>query len=104
MSIEIYNFYLATPMVWCNGLVHVEVRKGIYGLPQAGILVNKLLEKRLSEHEYFQNKIIPGLWTHTTRPIQFALVVGAFGVKYVKEKHAKHLMSVLQEFYVITHD
>ena len=30
-----------------DGQVYVEIRKGMYGLPQAGILAQKLLEKRL---------------------------------------------------------
>ena len=44
---------------------------------------NKLLEKPPNKHGYFQSTIIPGLWTYTTRPIQFMLVVDDFGVKYV---------------------
>ena len=84
--------------------VYVEVQKDMYGLPQAGLLTNILLEKRLNNHGYFQSTIIPGLWTHTTRPIQFTLVVDDFGVKYVREEHAEHLMSVLRESYTITHD
>jgi len=30
-----------------NGHVYMEIRRGMYGLPQAGILANKLLRKRL---------------------------------------------------------
>ncbi len=30
-----------------NGFVYMEIRKRMYGLPQAGILVNKLAKKRL---------------------------------------------------------
>ena len=73
MTINISNFYLNTPMdryeymrmkldmfpedvieeynlrdrVEPNGYVYIEVRKGMYGLPQAGLLAQKLLEKRL---------------------------------------------------------
>ena len=75
----------------------------MYGLLQTGRLVNELLEKRLNKHGYHQSKIIPGLWKHNTQPISFTLVVGNSRVKYVKEEHAKHLMSVLQESYAITH-
>jgi hypothetical protein len=31
-----------------DGWVYIEIRKGMYGLPQAGILENKLLEQWLS--------------------------------------------------------
>ena len=47
----------------------------MYGLPQAGILAQELLEKRLNEHGYSQNKAVLGLWTHKTQPISFTLVV-----------------------------
>jgi hypothetical protein len=35
---------LATP----DGWVYIEIHKGMYGLPQAGILANQLLERRLT--------------------------------------------------------
>ncbi len=31
-----------------NGYIYMEIRKGMYGLPQSGILANKLLRKRLA--------------------------------------------------------
>ena len=37
-----------------NGFVYVELRKAIYGLPQAGSLTNKLLKKRLEPHGYLE--------------------------------------------------
>ena len=30
-----------------NGYVYIEIQKGVYGLPQAGILANKLLKTDL---------------------------------------------------------
>jgi len=33
-----------------EGFVYVEVRKGMYGLPQGGLLAQELLEARLEEH------------------------------------------------------
>ncbi len=71
----------------------------MYGLPQAGLLANELLEKRLNKHGYYQSKLVPGLWKHKTRPIMFTLVVDDFGVQYVGKEHAEHLMSVIQEHY-----
>ena len=77
----------------------------MYGLPQAGLLVaNELLEKRLNKHGYHQSKLVPGLWKHDTRLIQFTLVVNDFGVKYVGEEHAKHLKATLEEHYKLTCD
>jgi hypothetical protein len=71
LGINLANFYLNTPMpnpkymrlqldiipkkiivpynlhelVTPNGWVYIEIRKGMYSLPQAGILANQLLEK-----------------------------------------------------------
>ena len=72
-KIDIFNFYLNTPLerkeyvrmeltdfhesvvehyklrdIGKYGWVYVEVSKGMYGLPQAGILAQKLLEERLN--------------------------------------------------------
>ena len=75
MGIDISNFYLGTPMDRYeymkmplalfpdhivkqynlgekakNGFVYLEMRKAIYGLPQAGSLANKLLKEWLEPH------------------------------------------------------
>ena len=66
-----------------------KIRKGMYGLPQDGVLAHKKLTSVLPPHGYYPTKNTPGLWTHSTCPIAFALVVDDFGVKYVREEHAK---------------
>jgi hypothetical protein len=130
MSLNIKNFYLNMPMsryeyiqikiddvpeeiikqynlhekVDNNGYVYIEVQKGMYGLPQACILAQKLLEQRLNKHGYFQNKAIPGLWMHPTRPISCTLVVDDFGIKYVRQEHVMHLISILKEHYELSED
>ena len=76
----------------------------MYGLPMAGILAQELLEKGLNSHGYQQSKYTPGLWTHKWRPICFSLVVNDFGVKYVGQEHADHLVSVIKEHYDVTTD
>ena len=52
--------------VTTDGHVYVEIQKGMYGLPQAGILAQQLLEQRLNQHGYSQSKAVPGLWTYAT--------------------------------------
>ena len=74
----------------------------MYGLPQSGLLANELLEKRLNKNGYHQNKLVPGLWKHKWRPVQFTLVVENFGVKYAGKEHAMHLKQTLQENYTVT--
>ena len=76
----------------------------MYGLPQAVLLDQYLIEDRLSAHEYHQNQLILGLWKHDTRPITFTLVVGDFGVIYVNKEDVKHLMNDLKETYTVTED
>jgi hypothetical protein len=39
----------------------MKIRKRVYGLPQAGILANKLLKKRLAKHGYFEQPHTPSL-------------------------------------------
>ena len=87
-----------------GGYFYVEATKGMYGLPQAGLLANKLLEKRLNKHGYFQSKFVPGLWTHKWRPITFTLVVNNFGVKYLGKEHAEHLREVIKKYYPVTEE
>jgi hypothetical protein len=124
MGMDIKNFYLNTPMdhpeymrihlrhipdeiieeyglleLAHEGFVYVEINKGMYGLPQASILANKLLAKHLARDGYFQCRHTPGLWSHTFRPICFALVVDDLGVKYVGCKHAEHLLQALRSNY-----
>ena len=101
---DIIELYKLQENATADGFVYVEVRKGMYGLPQAGLLAQKLLEKRLGLHGYTQSKYTPGLWSHETRPISFSLVVDDFGVKYVGKEHADHLIAVLKEHYEITED
>jgi hypothetical protein len=45
---EEYNLYDLVH----NGKLYVEVQKGMYGLPQAGLLANLLLARCLLKHEY----------------------------------------------------
>ena len=58
-----------------DGFVYVEVKKGMYRLPQAGVLEQILLEERLQKNGYEQSKLTPGFWKHRGGPICFTLVV-----------------------------
>jgi hypothetical protein len=76
----------------------------MYGLPEAGLLTNRLLKKRLQKHGYSEVDHTPTLFRHETRPIWFTLTVDDFGVKYAGEQHAKHLMDVLKLYYEMEED
>jgi hypothetical protein len=71
----------------------------MYGLPQAGIIAQKLLARRLKEHGYNKSKTTPGLWTHEWCPLTFSLVVNNFGVKYIGEEYAQHRRQEVQKYY-----
>ena len=88
---EIINKYNLREKPTSAGHVYIVASKSMYGLLQAGIITNKLLKKRLIDHRYRQSKLVPGLWKHDTRPVQFTLVLDNFGVKYVDKEHALHL-------------
>ena len=87
-----------------NGFVYLEMHRAVWGLPQAGILANKLLQQRLLPHGYYECKHTPGLWRHLTRPSSFMLVVNDFGVKYVGKEHVEHLIKCIKEKYELTED
>jgi hypothetical protein len=78
MTMDISNFYFMTPLhcdkfiqiklsdipnevireyklrekVTKNGSIYIRAKCGMYGLPQAGLLANELLEKHLNKHGY----------------------------------------------------
>jgi hypothetical protein len=130
MTMDIANFYLMTPrkrpkyvkiklsdipeeiiveyklhnLANADDSVYIEANRGMYGLPQLGLIANELLEERLNKHGYRQSKLVPGLWKHDTRPIQFTLVVDDFGVKYTRKEDVEHLRSVIEQDYTVTAD
>jgi hypothetical protein len=108
MMMDIKNYNIGTPLPWCeymnmllshfpeeivqkynlnalavDGWVYNEIRKDMYGLKQAGLLANQVLQTRLAPFGYYPARHTPGLWLHKTRPISFTLVVDDLTVKYV---------------------
>jgi hypothetical protein len=74
----------------------------MYGLPQAGIIAQQLLQKRLANHGYHPCRHTHGLWKHDTHPVAFSLVVDDFGIKYVGREHAQHLIDSIKTYYPIS--
>jgi hypothetical protein len=50
--------YHLRPKIY-KGHIYMEIRRGMYGLPQAGILVNQLLRERLKPHGYYEVQNTP---------------------------------------------
>jgi hypothetical protein len=66
-TIDKYNFIDLSQ----DGKVYIEIQKGMYGLPQAGILTNELLQRNLAKDGYRPTQHTHDLWNHDTRPISF---------------------------------
>ncbi len=99
--IERYNLRdKATP----NGYIYCKIQKGMYGLPQAGIIAQQLLEEHLQKHGCRQSQTTPGLWKHDTRPISFSLGLDDFGVKYVGKENSQHLLDTVRHYYKCSWD
>jgi hypothetical protein len=64
----------------------------MYGLKQAGLLDNQMLQIRLAPFGYYLARHTPGLWLHKTRPIAFSL----------GKQHADHLINALLRTYELT--
>ena len=124
MTIEIKNMYLMSNMTDCeymripvelippeimteyklenmvhNGYVYCKIKKGMYGLPQAGKLAHDKLKAHLAKYGYSPCRLTPGLWKHESRPISFSLVVDDFGVKYTNKDDVDHLIQALRDCY-----
>ena len=79
-----------------NGYIHLEMRQAVWGLPQAGILANKRLQRKLAPFGYFESTNTPGLRYHESCPITFTLVVDNFGVKYENKDNVDHLIASIK--------
>ena len=93
---KVFDQYNLAPLVH-KGAVYVEVRKGVYGLPQAGRIASDALTPVLNQAGYHQSDTTPGLFKHETRPVAFCLVVDDFGVKLTGKEHAEHLTQTLRD-------
>jgi hypothetical protein len=124
MNMDIHNFYLNTPLpkpeymkihislipqeiidvyeLWNivddQGYVFIQINKGMYGLPQAGILAYQLLVARLGQHGYYPVRHTPGYWRHITKPTAFVLVVDDFSVKFTDKRDADNLLTTLRQW------
>ena len=129
MCIDLKDFYLGTPMnrykyMWIkmayipqdiidqygltakavNGKLLVEIRKGMYGLKQAGRIANDQLKQHRKASGYVPCKYMARLFTHISRKISFALCVDDFVVKYTNKADSQYLLTCLKKLYKCTTD
>jgi hypothetical protein len=86
-----------------DATVLVEITGNMYGLVNAALVSNQDVIKLLNSHGFVETNT-PQIFKHTTRNIQFSLVVDDFGVKYNDDDDAKYLIATLQKAYQCTID
>ncbi|KAL7529463.1 LOW QUALITY PROTEIN: hypothetical protein ACHAXR_002974, partial [Thalassiosira sp. AJA248-18] len=89
LTFDLKNFYLKTPLptfrymrmkidilpeeiikkynlrfIVHKGWVYFRIKRGMYGLPESGILATKLLKERLIKSGYYECQYTPGLYKH----------------------------------------
>ena len=78
--------------------IFFDIHKTIAGLPQSGLLSQNRLITLLNSGGYFETAT-PMLFRHTSRPIDFTLVVDDFGIKYHHRDDFDHLVALLGTLY-----
>ena len=79
---EIINTYDLKALVDDQGWIYMRIKKGLYGLEQAGIIANQELVKHMAPFGYHPVKHTPGLWVHGSKKTLFSLVVDNLCVQY----------------------
>ena len=87
-----------------SGYVYVDIRKWMYGLKEAGIIVYKRPVCNLQPHGYASVAHTPGIWTYSTLPTTFTLAVDDFRIKFFAANDATHLLDALRNNYSVTID
>ena len=101
---EIQNEYNTADLADNNGYVYFEIRKGMYGLKEAGLVAWKELVHHLKQYGYEPMRLTTGMWKHRTKPTLFVLTVDDFRIKYCSNRDLHHLLQALKDKYTITVD
>lgn len=103
LSDEVIEQLKLRPFI-AGGSILFEIGKGMYGLPQAGLISQERLVDHLDKHGYKQAAHVPCLFRHATRAIAFSLVVDDFGIKYTKKEDLQHFITSMEEIYELKVD
>ena len=87
-----------------DGHVYMKIVKGVYGIPQTGILEYKQLVNHLKPYGCEPCKFTQGLWKHKTNGITFCICVDGFVIKYTDRANALHRLDALKAKYTISTD
>jgi len=75
----------------------------MYGLKQAGLLINERIVEHLAKYDYIQSKYVPCLFVSKDKSTAFCLIVDDLLIK-VNKTNRKRLYACLRVLYEITTD
>ena len=93
---KIIDTYDLKAMVDKQGWIYMRIKKGNYGLKQAGIIADQELVKHMAPFGYHPVKHTPGLWLYDSKKTRFILVVDDFYVQYCSTEDASHFLNALR--------
>ena len=93
---DVISHYNLREKLTKNEYIYTEIWRGMYKLPAAGILSQRLLKKKLNKRIQADPGYTRFLDAQLT-PSEFSLCTDYFGVKYVGKEYANHLMVVLSK-------
>ena len=92
------------PNIAVNGKAYFEIRKGMPGLKQVGIITCQRLAKYLELYECKSCSHSPSICKYATLPINFTLVVDDLGVKHTGTKSAHFLIDTFRKQHEMSTD
>ena len=95
---DIIKKYNLKPLI-SNNHIYVKIKKGMYGLKQAAVLVFYQLSDLLKAEGYYQIPSSLRMWKYASQNIIFNLCVDDFGIKYYNKEDVHHLIQTVQKIY-----
>ena len=92
---ELRKEYNMDGFIYKDGYVYCEIRKGVYGLKEAGCVASQNLVNNLAPFGYEPMPCTPGLWRHNTHRTTFTLAVYDFGITHFNQDDIYHLLNAL---------
>ena len=82
-----------------HNFTYAEIRRGVYGLKEAGVIAFDQLVQKLKRFGYKPMPQTPGLWRHISRKTTFTLCVDNFNIQYFSKADSDHLIDNIQDKY-----
>ena len=104
IPLEIIDTCDLKALVDYQGWIYMLIEKGMYGIKQAGIIMNQELVKHMAPLGYHPVKHTTRLWVHNSKKTLFSLAVDNFCVRYCSTEDVDHFLNALRSKYLITVD